>query len=163
MKKIMNFRSNLLVLIGLSAFALFGIFGVPGGAQTMRSTKATPTPKKTVKATPKGMAPKKSPASTRSTPKPLGESNSKTDAEDHAETGRIPADHRFRHIRPAQERALDLFRDRAVPEDRGRVSRSGSKYGLVQDTRGQRKNRVDLEHRFAAFYKREARRDLREA
>jgi hypothetical protein len=70
MRKIMNFRGNLLVLIGLSAFALFGIFGVPGGAQTMRSTKATPTPKKTVKATPKGMAPKKSPASTRPTPKP---------------------------------------------------------------------------------------------
>ena len=36
----------------------------------MRSTKGTPTPKKTVKSTPRGMAPKKSPASTRSTPRP---------------------------------------------------------------------------------------------
>lgn len=71
MRKIRNLRERVLVLVGLSAFALFGIFGVPGGAQTMRSTKATPTPKKTVKSTPKGMAPKKSPKpSAKATPKP---------------------------------------------------------------------------------------------
>lgn len=77
MNKMTNLRRNVLVLVCLSAFALFGIFGVPGGAQTMRSAKATPTPKKTVKATPKGMAPKKSPSSTRPTPKPTAKSTPK--------------------------------------------------------------------------------------
>lgn len=69
----MNFRSNLLVLIGLSAFAFFGIFGVPGEAQSMRSTKATPTPKKA--STPKGMAPKKG-----ATPRPVGKATPKPKA-----------------------------------------------------------------------------------
>ena len=62
-----NLRGNVLVLFVLAAFLFLGIFSEAGKAQMMRSTKPTPTPKKA--STPKGMAPKKSPASTRPTPK----------------------------------------------------------------------------------------------
>ena len=161
MRKIMNFRSNLLVLIGLSAFALFGIFGVPGGAQTMRSTKATPTPKKTVKATPKGMAPKKSPTSTRSTPKPTAKATPKPTPRTTPKPAESPqvivsvTSARLRSEPSTSSETLQYLKIGAV------YPVLDQNTGLVPDTRGQRENRVDLEHRIAAFYNCEAQRDIR--
>lgn len=70
-----NLRGNLLVLFVLAAFTFLGIFGEATRAQMMRSAKATPTPRKA--STPKGMAPRKSPASTRPTPKPTAKTTPK--------------------------------------------------------------------------------------
>jgi uncharacterized protein YgiM (DUF1202 family) len=75
MRKLRNLRGNVLVLFVLAAFLFLGIFGEAGKAQMMRSTKPTPTPKKA--STPKGMAPRRTPASTRPTPKPTAKTTPK--------------------------------------------------------------------------------------
>ena len=66
MRKIGNYRKIALLCVGVSVFVLFGIFGDAGSAQTMRSSKPTPTPKKS--STPKGMAPRKSPTPAKPRP-----------------------------------------------------------------------------------------------
>jgi hypothetical protein len=60
MRKIGNYRKIALLCVGVSVFVFFGMFSNTGTAQSMRSAKPSPTPRKS--STPKGMAPKKSPA-----------------------------------------------------------------------------------------------------
>lgn len=62
-----NLRRNVLVFAALSAFVAVGLFGETGSAQSGKTGKAAPTPKKS--ATPKGMAPRKSPGTGKTTPK----------------------------------------------------------------------------------------------